>query len=119
MVLRLFEERLTQVLLNLSSVAGELSGRARHNGYGRVQTLRGKASPPLDGTKLQGQPWIQPVVMAIAIVKGEGAPTNVVESLISMAEGGCSPSPDCSPRGIQVICCVKSVMRRKALACTA
>ena len=99
MVLRLFEERLTQVLLNLSSVADELSGRARHNGYGRVQTLRGKASPPLDGTKLQGQPWIQPVVMAIAIVKGEGAPTNVVESLRSMAEGGWWPQARLQPQG--------------------
>ena len=91
MLLRLFEERVTQVLLNQSSVAEELCDRARHNGYGSQHCLQDGANPIHDGKQLKGRPWMQPVLMAISIAKSEGAPTAVLESLRSMAEGGWWP----------------------------
>ena len=91
MFLRLFEERLAQVLLNLSSVAEEIRGKAKHHGYGVQHARHGEACTPLEGSQLQGKPWLQPVLMAIGGAQGKGADAKVRESLRSYAEGGWWP----------------------------
>ena len=91
MLLRLFAERLSQVLVNKSSIAEEVRGNAKHDGYGLQGHLGDSPVLPLDGKQLTGRPWMQPVLMAISVAKSEKAPPAVVESLYSMAEGGWWP----------------------------